>query len=69
MELLPVTISPSELIQFLFLQLNNLPDFRTGSNTTYEIREIVIAAFSVFFTQCPSFARTSKFNEEKKRKR
>ncbi len=43
------------MIEFLFLQLNNLPDKRKGSNTTYEIKEFVIAAFSVFFTQCPSF--------------
>ena len=39
MRILPVTISPSELIEFLSLQLNNLPDKRKGSNTTYEIRE------------------------------
>ncbi len=55
METLPVTISPSELIEFLCLQLNNLPDKRKGSNTTYDIKEFVLAAFSVFFTQCPSF--------------
>ncbi|ACK74151.1 hypothetical protein PCC7424_5588 (plasmid) [Gloeothece citriformis PCC 7424] len=55
MEILPVTISPSELIEFLFLELNNLPDDRKGLNKTYEIRDMVIAAFSVFFTQCPSF--------------
>ncbi|WP_013335080.1 ISNCY family transposase [Gloeothece verrucosa] len=55
MEILPVTISPSELIEFLFLQLDNLPDERKGLNKTYEIRDMVIAAFSVFFTQCPSF--------------
>ncbi|MEM8778750.1 MAG: ISNCY family transposase [Cyanobacteria bacterium P01_G01_bin.49] len=55
MEEFAVTISPSELIQFLFLQLNNLPDSRIGLNTSYDIKDMVIAAFSVFFTQCPSF--------------
>ena len=40
-------------IEFLFVQLNDLPDKRKGLNTSYEIREFVLAAFSVFFTQCP----------------
>jgi hypothetical protein len=28
---------------------------RTGSNTRYEMRDAALAAFSVFFTQSPSF--------------
>ncbi len=56
METLPVTISPSELIEFLFVQLNDLPDKRKGLNTRYEIRDMVLAAFSAFFSQCPSFS-------------
>ena len=68
METLPVTISPSKLIEFLFLQLNNLPDKRKGSNTTYEIRETVIAAFSVFFTQCPSFLEHQNLMKKKRGK-
>ncbi len=56
METLPVTISPSELIKFLFVQLNDLPDKRKGSNTRYDIRDTVLAAFSAFFSQCPSFS-------------
>ncbi len=55
MERFAVTISASELIKFLFEQLNDLPDQRKGLNKTYEIQDMVIAAFSVFFTQCPSF--------------
>lgn len=31
------------------------PDQRTGSNTTYTMRDIGLGAFSVFFTQSPSF--------------
>jgi hypothetical protein len=49
-----VSISPSKLIGFLKQQLNNLPDSRTGSNKKYQIKDAVIAAFSVFFTQCSS---------------
>lgn len=32
-----------------------LPDRRTGDNTRYAMADIALAAFSVFFTQCPSF--------------
>lgn len=56
MEKLPVTISPSELIEFLCLHLNDLPNKRKGLNTRYEIRDTVLAAFSAFFSQCPSFS-------------
>lgn len=68
MEEFAVTISPSELIQFLFLQLNDLPDSRTGLNTIYEIPELVIAAFSVFFTQCPSFLEHQKLMKKRRGK-
>jgi hypothetical protein len=32
-----------------------LPDRRTGDNIQYSMADIALAAFSVFFTQCPSF--------------
>ena len=32
-----------------------LPDPRTGDNTRYGMADIALAAFAVFFTQCPSF--------------
>ena len=32
-----------------------LPDRRTGDNTRFSMADIALAAFSVFFTQCPSF--------------
>ena len=32
-----------------------LPDARTGDNTQFSMADIALAAFSVFFTQCPSF--------------
>ena len=33
----------------------SLPDRRTGDNRIYSMADITLAAFSVFFTQCPSF--------------
>jgi hypothetical protein len=35
--------------------LDGLPDYRTGQNLTYAIRDAALGAFSVFFTQSPSF--------------
>jgi hypothetical protein len=32
-----------------------LPDCRTGDNTFYSMADFALSAFSVFFTQCPSF--------------
>jgi len=33
----------------------NFTDKRTGKNTQYEMKDIVLSAFSVFYLQCPSF--------------
>ena len=33
----------------------DLPDPRTGANTRYSMADLALAAFAVFFTQCPSF--------------
>ena len=35
--------------------LENLPDHRQGKNTQYTLADAGMSAFSVFFTQCPSF--------------
>jgi len=34
---------------------NGLPDFRTGLNTVYSMGDAALGAFSIFFTQSPSF--------------
>lgn len=39
----------------LFQQFDHLPDHRTGQNSRYSIQDAAKAAFSVFFTQSPSF--------------
>lgn len=41
-----------------------LPDFRKGKNTRYTMADIALSAFSVFFTQCPSFLSFQKAMEE-----
>ena len=50
------TLEISELMQFLRQELHDLPDERKpGNNTKYQVEDAVMAAFSVFFTQSPSF--------------
>lgn len=63
-----VSISTSQLIKFLHQELHNLPDNRKGSNTKYKIKDAVIAAFSVFFTQCSSFLSHQSLMKQKKGK-
>ena len=43
-----------ELMHQLQLASESLPDQRTGK-CTYTLRDAVLGAFSVFFTQSPSF--------------
>lgn len=41
-----------------------LPDCRKGKNTRYSMADIALSAFSVFFTQCPSFLAFQKAMED-----
>jgi len=43
------------LIERLRSVAAGLPDRRTGDNTRFSMADIALSAFSVFFTQCPSF--------------
>ena len=61
-------ISPSKLIELLSEQLSDLPDKRTGENTKYEVKEAVMGAFSVFFTQSGSFLENQRIMKENKGK-
>lgn len=56
------------LLQYLEDSVKYFPDIRTGKNTVYEIRDAVLAAFSVFFTQCPSFLAHQKAMNTRKGK-
>jgi hypothetical protein len=50
------TLEIPELMQFLRSSLHDLPDKRKpGNNTKYQVEDAVMAAFSVFLTQSPSF--------------
>jgi hypothetical protein len=44
-----------QIIEHLRSVAGALPDRRTGDNTRYAMADIALAAFAVFFTQCPSF--------------
>ena len=46
----------------------DLPDHRRGNNTQYEIEDAASAAFSVFFSQSPSFLAHQRLLEKKKGK-
>lgn len=47
--------TPDNLISWLLTSLQALPDLRKEDNTRYEVVDAGLGAFSVFFTQCPSF--------------
>lgn len=47
-------------------QIEQLPDERSGKNIRYEIKDAALAAFSVFFTQSPSFLAHQRAMETSK---
>ena len=55
-----------QLVGELRRTLAQLPDKRTGSNTRYSMETIGLSAFSVFFTQCPSFLAFQKTMQQNK---
>lgn len=50
-----VVFSFDDMIASLRRAMKQFPDLRIGKNLTYEIIDAASGAFSVFFTQCPSF--------------
>jgi hypothetical protein len=48
-------LSFDQLIKLFRSVISVFPDKRTGANTTYTMENIALSAFSVFFTQSPSF--------------
>ena len=63
-------IEINQLINFLIQELDNLPDHRKpGNNTKYEISDGVLSAFSIFFTQSPSFLEHQRLMEKMKKKK
>ncbi len=61
-----VSIEPSQLIEFLKRELNELPDKRKGNNKKYPVKNAVMSAFSVFFTQSSSFLEHQRLMKQKK---
>ena len=43
------------MVSYLRSTMANFPDKRIGTNTHYSIEDAALGAFSVFFTQSPSF--------------
>jgi len=63
------TLEISDLMQFLRQELNDLPDGRKpGNNTQYQVEDAVMGAFSVFFTQSPSFLEHQRLMKSSKGK-
>jgi hypothetical protein len=54
------------LIKFLESAISQFPDVRLGTNKRYQIKDAALSAFSVFFTQCPSFLTYQKSMEQNK---
>jgi hypothetical protein len=49
-----------DMVEDLRDAIRTFVDKRTGKNTQYEIMDAAVGAFSVFFTQCPSFLSHQK---------
>ena len=63
-----IPLNFDELVTMLHHRLDRLPDHRTGQNKTYSIKDAALGAFSVFFTQSPSFlAHQQKMKQAKGR--
>jgi len=59
-----VVFSVQQLIQQIRFAALAFPDRRTGENTRYSMEDILLSAFSVFFTQAPSFLSFQRAMEE-----
>lgn len=56
----------AKLLSLFESAIGEFPDLRTGSNTQYEIRDAALSAFSVFFTQSPSFLAHQRLMRQSK---
>ena len=56
----------STLLTFLEDAVGVFPDKRTGDNTRYSMRDVALSAFSVFFTQSPSFLSHQELMQRQK---
>ncbi len=56
----------STLLTFLEDTVTQFPDKRTGENIRYSMRDVALSAFSVFFTQSPSFLSHQELMQRRK---
>ena len=52
------------LLGHLKQSIGQFPDNRKGKNTSYDLEDFALAAFSVFFTQSPSFLSHQQYLED-----
>jgi hypothetical protein len=52
-----------QLVTKIRESFSSLPDVRTGTNKQYSIEDAALSAFSVFFTQSPSFLEYQRVME------
>lgn len=63
---MPGALAFDTLIKGFHQVLARLPDCRIGKNSTYSIKDAALGAFSVFFTQCPSFLAHQRMVKQSK---
>lgn len=63
-----LSFSFDNMVNYLKSLASGFPDKRTGTNLTYSMEDAVLGAFSVFFTQSPSFLAFQKTMEQDKGK-
>jgi hypothetical protein len=62
-----LAIGMAELLSMLKAELNNRPDERKPSNNSqYTVKQALLSAFCVFFTQSPSFLEHQRLMKTKK---
>ncbi len=49
------TLSFKDMVEVVQRAFDALPEHRRGKNVQYEIGDAAVGAFSIFFTQSPSF--------------
>lgn len=57
-----------ELVSTMRCSFEKLPDYRTGENTSYDIKDAAVSAFGIFFTQSSSFLGYQRMMEKAKGK-
>jgi hypothetical protein len=50
-----MALSFDSMLKQLLVTFKELPDYRAGKNSQYEVKDAAAGAFSVFFMQSPSF--------------